>query len=138
MQTRIVLWASNDSCAIDCAGTSAWPDGYLEEFALRHAHADLVLLVARSGILQKHGRHRDILYVYDNAVLSIQHNAAIDAFEEDVYVSAPDDVLALHPHTLSTMQRDLIVRVDRQALIDRRCDPVSLRDFDINLFDTVR
>lgn len=109
MQTRIVLRGSNNSCAIDRAGTSAWPDGYLEEFALRHAYADLVLLMTRDRILQEHGRHGDILHVYRNAVLSVQHYAAIDALEKDVQISTPDDVLAFHPYTFCTVQKDLIV-----------------------------
>lgn len=71
MQTWVVLRGSGDSRAIDSARTCARPDRHLKELALRHAHADFVLLVTPDGTRQERGRHWNTLQVDGNTVLGV-------------------------------------------------------------------
>lgn len=138
MQTWVFLGGTGDSRAIDGTGARARPDRHLEELALGHAHADLVLLVSPGGTLQEHGRHRDALDVDGNAVLGVQRDATVHALQEDVQVGAPHDVLALHTHALRAVHRDLIVGLYREALVDRRGDAIGLRDPHVDRLDAAR
>lgn len=94
--------------------------------------------MARGWALQEHRRHRDIFHVDRNTVLGIQHDAAIHAFQEDIDIGFPDDILALHTHAFRAMQQDIIVRLDRQTLVDWRRDPMGLRDSHVNCLDAAR
>lgn len=90
------------------------------------------------GTLQEHGCHWDVLHVDGNAVLRVQHDATVHALQEDLQVGAPDDVLALHTHALRAMHRNLIVGLDRKTLVDRRGDPIGLRDPHVDRLDAAR
>lgn len=80
MQTWIVFGGPGDSRTIGDTRTRAWPDRYLKELALRHTHANFVLLVNPNGTLQEHGSNWNILHVDGNTVLGIQHDATVYTF----------------------------------------------------------